>query len=175
MAAMQKLTLNSNNWQSAIQNIQEIWREEEEKAAVLLESWLQCLSYWNSFIRIICLRLVFVGRHSSVDKAPANPAARLAPWIGRTPNTKFQHLLWVVSWFPYLRKKAVFLMPAWDPRETSLLVSARGGGDSRISNLMGERPAACIRHWLVNTATDKVYRSRLCKYDIVLSDIHSHY
>ena len=135
MAAMQKLTLNSNNWQSAIQNIQEIWREEEEKAAVLLESWLQCLSYWNSFIRIICLRLVFVGRHSSVDKAPTNPAARLAPWIGRTPNTKFQHLLWVVSWFPYLRKKAVFLMPAWDPRETSLLVSARGGGipEYRIS------------------------------------------
>ena len=98
MVAMKKLTLNSSHCQSAIQNVQEIWKEDEENAAVLLESWLQYLIYWKIFVRIMCLYLVFVGRHSSVDKAPTKPAARLAPWVGRPQkSTTFLHFFLVVS------------------------------------------------------------------------------
>jgi hypothetical protein len=113
MVAMQRLTLNPNHCQSSIQNTREIWREEEEKAAILLESWLQCLSYWNSFVRISCLHLIFVGRQSSVDKTSANPAARLAPWVGRPPE-KYEILTFVVDClvgFRILRQKAVFWKP----------------------------------------------------------------
>ena len=134
MEAIQRLTLNSHHCQSAIQNTKEIWRKDEEKTAILLESWLQCLSYWNNFVRISCFHLVFLGRHSSVDKASANTAARLASWVGRPKKVRnFNICCWLSRWFPYLRQKAVFWMPVMGSAGNIANNYRRGGPDYRIA------------------------------------------